>query len=198
MSLRIPWNEHEQAILLRALINVLNHKVERKYAIAEVSKQLRSLAIQQGLMIDDKFRNENGIALQMSKLEYAFTNGKSGMHVNNGWYFSIAEIYKNNKGKYKELLGGVVQMPLISEEKQKLDFVSWVKKSEQKNAENIMTFLVILGNQIHKKILKITDIQELDWLLNKISLKKDRRKKSYIEALKVYKNYLGYLKEESK
>lgn len=128
MSLRIPWNEHEQAILLRALINVLNHKVERKYAIAEVSKQLRSLAIQQGLMIDDKFRNENGIALQMSKLEYAFTNRKSGMHVNNGWYFSIAEIYKNNKGKYKELLGGVVQMPLISEEKQKLDFVSWVKK----------------------------------------------------------------------
>lgn len=198
MSLKIPWNEHEQAILLRSLINVLKHKVKRKYAIAEVSKQLRNLAMQQGLTIDDKFRNENGIALQMSKLEYAFTNGKSGMYVNSGWYFSIVEIYKNNKEKYKELLGGVVQMPLISEEKQKLDFVSWVKKSEQKNAENIMTFLVILGNQIHKKILKITDIQELDLLLNKISLKKNRRKESYIEALKVYKNYLLYLQEESK
>lgn len=180
MSLKIPWNEHEQAILLRSLINVLKHKVKRKYAIAEVSKQLRNLAMQQGLTIDDKFRNENGIALQMSKLEYAFTNGKSGMYVNSGWYFSIVEIYKNNKEKYKELLGGVVQMPLISEEKQKLDFVSWVKKSEQKNAENIMTFLVILGNQIHKKILKITDIQELDLLLNKISLKKTEEKKAIL------------------
>lgn len=70
MSLKIPWNEHEQAILLRSLINVLKHKVKRKYAIAEVSKQLRNLAMQQGLTIDDKFRNENGIALQMLRPDY--------------------------------------------------------------------------------------------------------------------------------
>ncbi|RGS71139.1 hypothetical protein DWX75_09250 [Mitsuokella sp. AF21-1AC] len=88
-------------------------------------------------------------------------------------------------------------MPLIPDEKQKNDFVSWIKKYNRKNAENIIIFLVILGNQIHQKILKITDIHELDLLLNKISLKKGKRKRSYVEALKVYKNYLNYLQEKS-
>ena len=30
MSTRIIWNEHEQAVLFQALIDVLNGKIERK------------------------------------------------------------------------------------------------------------------------------------------------------------------------
>ena len=44
MSIRIVWSEHEQAVLLQALIDVLNHKIERKQAISEVSKRLRKEA----------------------------------------------------------------------------------------------------------------------------------------------------------
>lgn len=39
------------------------------------------LAIQNGIDIDEKFRNENGIDLQMRKLKYVFTGGTSGLAV---------------------------------------------------------------------------------------------------------------------
>ena len=68
MSTRIVWNEHEQAVLLQALIDVLNGKTERKEAISEVSKRLRKEAESRGIKIDEKFRNENGISLQMNCL----------------------------------------------------------------------------------------------------------------------------------
>ena len=198
MSLRIPWNEHEEAVLLCNLIRVLEHKIERKAAVSEVSKQLRNLAERQDIAIDDKFRNENGIALQMSKLEYVFTSGKSGLRVDSGWYFSIVEIYKNNKEKYKKLLGGAIEMPLASDEKHKLDFIQWIKKNNQRQARYIIASLIILGKQIHTNILKITNVKELNSILNKVASNKNRRKKSYVDALREYKVYLQEIEKQNK
>lgn len=70
MSTRIVWDEHEQAVLLQALVDVLNHEIERKQAISEVSKRLREEAESRGIVIDEKFRNENGISLQMNCLDW--------------------------------------------------------------------------------------------------------------------------------
>lgn len=104
MSTRIVWNEHEQAVLLQALIDVLNHKTERKQVISEVSKKLRKEAESRGIEIDEKFRNENGISLQMNCLEYVYTGGKSGLHVTRGWYFDIVSKYQNDQDAFAELL----------------------------------------------------------------------------------------------
>ena len=104
MSTRIVWNEHEQAVLLQALIDVLNGKTERKEAISEVSKRLRKEAESSGIKIDEKFRNENGISLQMNCLEYAYTGGKSGLHVTRGWYFDIVNKYQNESFKLKGII----------------------------------------------------------------------------------------------
>ncbi len=98
-----PWSDQEAALLLRALIDVLQNKTNRKTAISVVSKTLRQLAVRKGMVIDEKFRNENGIALMMYKLEYVFTKGRSGLFVQNGWFFKIVDIYKN-KPKNFELL----------------------------------------------------------------------------------------------
>lgn len=65
--------------MLQALIDVLNHKIERKQAISEVSKRLRKEAELRGLEINVKVRNDNGISLQMNCLEYAYIDGKFGL-----------------------------------------------------------------------------------------------------------------------
>ena len=39
MSTRIVWDEHEQAVLLQALVDVLNHEIERKQAISEAREE---------------------------------------------------------------------------------------------------------------------------------------------------------------
>lgn len=98
-----PWSDQEAALLLRALIDVLQNKTNRKTAISVVSKTLRQLAVRKGMVIDEKFRNENGIALMMYKLEYVFTEGRSGLFVQNGWFFKIVDIYKNNPEQFENL-----------------------------------------------------------------------------------------------
>ena len=87
---------------------MLNHKIERKQAAKDVSKQLRQLAVEKGIAIDDKFRNENGIRLQVSCCEYAYINGKSGLHVDSGRYFNIVQTYRKNHEKYVKMLGDIM------------------------------------------------------------------------------------------
>ena len=140
MARRIEWDEHEQAVLLCALINVLEHKIERKQAIAEVSQQLRKRALLHGITIDDKFRNENGISLQMAKLEYSFTNGKSGFHVDNGWYFSIVDTYRNDCKKYKKLLGGITEGSATNSDKIKMNFIEWINNKNPEKQEGLSHF----------------------------------------------------------
>jgi hypothetical protein len=192
VAVRIQWDEHEQAVLLRALINVLDQKTERKTAICEVSEMLRNYATMRGIAIDDKYRNENGITLQMSKLEYAFTNGRSGLRVDSGWYFSIVQTYRNNYERYMELLGETMEAS-TSGTINHMDFSKWIKKNNPREAEKILASLIVLGNQKHTNILKNTDTKEIESLIDTIRSKKGGRKKRYIEALKLYRDYLYYV-----
>ncbi|MDD4637472.1 MAG: hypothetical protein PHV66_07690 [Bacteroidales bacterium] len=67
---------HEAAVLLQALIDILTGNIKREQAVSDVSKRLRQIALSHG--------NKNGENLQMNCLEYAFTDGKTGLHVTSG------------------------------------------------------------------------------------------------------------------
>ena len=79
MAIRIPWDDCEAAYLLYELIRVLNNEISRKEAIQLVSNTLRKRALKRGVEIDEVFRNINGITLQMSVMEYIYTDGKHGL-----------------------------------------------------------------------------------------------------------------------
>ncbi len=66
-------------ILLDALIAYLDGKITLKSLKTDVSSFLRKYALYRGIEIDDKFRNENGIAMQLWVMEYYFTGGKHGL-----------------------------------------------------------------------------------------------------------------------
>ena len=70
---RIPWDAYEAALLLRALMGVLDEKVPRTQAISETSRKLRQMAQNRNWKIDEKFRDEAGIHLKMMSLEAIFT-----------------------------------------------------------------------------------------------------------------------------
>lgn len=79
MAIRIPWSLTESVIVLDALISYLDGKVTLKSLKTDVSSFLRKYAVYRGIEIDDKFRNENGIAMQLWVMEYYFTGGKHGL-----------------------------------------------------------------------------------------------------------------------
>ena len=207
MAIRVEWDEHEQAILLCALIKVLNHELDRKQTVKTVSKQLRELAKDNGIVIDDKFRNENGIALQMSKLEYVYTKGASGLYVDAGWYFSIVSIYKNNYKKYMELLGEIMEASK-SDKAENMSFASWLEVSYPKQVKQIisslkaLSMLLLKSKVIRSNILKIKDVEEIASLIEKIRTNRGiniyigGKRAAYITALSAYKDYLQYLQNE--
>ena len=204
MSIRIVWSEHEQAVLLQALIDVLNHKIEKKQAISKVSKRLRKEAELRGLEIDVKFRNDNGISLQMNCLEYAYTDRKSGLHVTCGWYFDIVNTYRNDQDEFYKLLK---EARIVSEAsvKNKSAFQEWLERTmSNKDALDIIAELGALeillkkNGVISKRISEIDDSNEISLLIDNIKSNKGirihsrSRRHLFISGLSKYKKFLEY------
>lgn len=204
MSTRIVWDEHEQAVLLQALVDVLNHEIERKQAISEVSKRLREEAESRGIVIDEKFRNENGISLQMNCLEYAYTGGKTGLHVTRGWYFDIVNTYQNDQNVFVELLKGA-RIVAEASVNNKSTFQEWLEHTmSEKDSSTIIAELGVLevllkkDGVITKRILEIDDPNEASLLIDKIKsskgIKIHSRSRRYliISGLSKYKEFLEH------
>ena len=102
--MRILWDKYEAVILLDKLIDVLEGRISRKFAIEYVSKKLREYAVRRGLVIDEIYRNTNGIGLQMTHMEFIFTDGESGTDRKSKLFQEIVDLYKNDRKKYEEVL----------------------------------------------------------------------------------------------
>ena len=104
MALRIPWDIEEAVLMLDMLLKSIDGKLTRKEAIRQVSEKLRRRAVNRGITIDDIFRNENGIAFQMSALEVAYTGIKTKLKQPTKLFVETVNLYRNNRELYEEIL----------------------------------------------------------------------------------------------
>ena len=104
MALRIPWDIEEAVLMLDMLLKSLDGKLTRKEAIRQVSEKLRRRAVNRGITIDDIFRNENGIAFQMSALEVAYTGIKTKLNQPSKVFVDTVNLYKNHRKLYEKIL----------------------------------------------------------------------------------------------
>lgn len=79
MAERIGWDRDEIILLIDACDKVSSGQSLRAEEVQKLSKKLRQRAIEKGLRIDSLFRNENGISLQMNKMEYFLSNKRRGL-----------------------------------------------------------------------------------------------------------------------
>lgn len=107
---RTVWNKFEVALLMDAYQMVSKGKVVRKDAVSALSKRLRNRMIMNGIEISDKYRNENGIQLQMAALEYIITEGEKGMSSPNKLFEDIVDMYENCHDEYGKILGEAFEM----------------------------------------------------------------------------------------
>lgn len=66
---RVVWNKYEAALLVDTYEKVAKGELARKVAVAKLSKRLRYRKIKNGIEVNEKYRNENGIQLQLSIME---------------------------------------------------------------------------------------------------------------------------------
>ena len=104
MALRIPWDIEEAVLMLDMLLKSLDGKLTRKEAIRQVSEKLRRRAVNRGITIDDIFRNENGIAFQMSALEVAYTGIKTKLKQPSKLFVETVNLYRNHREFYEKIL----------------------------------------------------------------------------------------------
>ena len=78
-TLNIGWNKYEVVLLVDAYQRYLQEEWSRKDAVAILSKRLRARMQRLGSAVRETYRNENGISMQMSAIEYLFTDGQNGI-----------------------------------------------------------------------------------------------------------------------
>lgn len=104
MAVRIGWDKFEVALLIDACNQVLNKKIAKPEIVSRLSAALRNRAVEQGVEMDEIFRNENGISLQMAKMGYLLTEGKTGLPGASKLYAEIAELSKSDPANFAKLL----------------------------------------------------------------------------------------------
>lgn len=107
MAERIMWDKYEAAILLEAVLKIENNSESKGNAIERVSRQLRSMAQNRGLSIDDTYRNANGIekAINFAATKLAMRECKSFVITSDHGASRLAVI-KRKEEKYSTETGG--------------------------------------------------------------------------------------------
>lgn len=103
MSIRLGWDKHETTLLIDACIRA-DRGEQKKLVVQEVSLKLRQRAVSRGIEIDDVFRNENGIDLQMTKMEYLLTDGKKGLPGASKFFAEMVKLMRNAPQEYAAIL----------------------------------------------------------------------------------------------
>ncbi len=104
MKRQPSWDKYEVALLIDAYIRIQNGEASKLGALHEVSQKLRTKAINEGLVIDDTFRNINGMLWQIGFIDCAFKNSSYGTHMPSKMFQSIVNLYQNERTEFEKVL----------------------------------------------------------------------------------------------
>lgn len=81
---------------------------QKNELLHQLSDVLRKRAISNGLEIDERFRNFNGMKFQYALLRYLMTDGEQGLSGNVAKTITeMAEIYRSEPEKFEKILNRI-------------------------------------------------------------------------------------------
>ena len=154
MAKQRPWDKHEAAILLDAVIRVRSGELERKQAIVNVSEKLRRKAQIAGIEIDNIYRNDAGITFQMYSMESAYV-GHTLIKPATKLFLEIVDIMRNSRDEYEAILQEAIELTganKTSEEK----YLKWLSKkiSAAQMSELYIVYAQINDYFLEKRVLR--------------------------------------------
>lgn len=93
----------------------------RKQVVEDLSKKLRDLGRYRGHEVDAIFRDDIEIDLQMNKMGYLLTDGKSGLAGSARAFQDMARLYKGDKRAYEKILTEARELISIAEKINSID-----------------------------------------------------------------------------
>lgn len=140
MALRIKWDQYETALLIDTFWKIEEHPELRRDLIEKLSNDLRKKAINQGIVIDDTFRNVNGITMQLTPIAHAFFPERPSLS-SSAMFESIVKLYKEDRSAYELILKDAKKLAGYSEEDRvvKTDrqtrFTKWLAEKGKTDSE---------------------------------------------------------------
>ena len=80
MKRQPTWDKFEVALLVEAYLTIERDSTKKLDVLQELSNNLRKKASNEGMTIDDTFRNLNGMQWQLGFIKCAFNNSSVGNH----------------------------------------------------------------------------------------------------------------------
>lgn len=171
MAVGIMWDKYEAALLLTYCIKVEEKKISRLEAISTVSQILRYRAVCKGYEINDVFRNENGIDMQLSSMRNCYLGKKQGLTISKLFY-EIVALQKEDPDVFNQILQeGSEKMETSTWQ----EFLQWLRKKYPKREKETLYSLVMvntIGRKNHmmeSPLGDISDPEEIEGLIKSVT-----------------------------
>lgn len=203
------WDKYEVALLIEAYQNIKQGRVDRNTALVALSQNLRQIAINDGLEIDDTFRNLNGMQWQMGNIDRAFAGESPDVARYSQLFGEMVALYNENQAEFQAILteahSKIVGKKEASLDDRKQLFIEWLAgqnipfEAVIQNIEYVCEY-AIRRNITKKNVWDIDDSKEFNVIRVKISgnrLFKLMHGKEHRQFEKNGKLYSDFLKANS-
>ena len=126
------WDKYETALLIEGYFKILNGE-SRNEVVSDLSEKLRNIATLDGEIVSDTYRNENGIAWQLTYIKKAFGEEGNTEKAPPQIFKEIVELYKNDRDSFDILLqiahekcGDIIEQSNLAEQGSLVQSVSSV------------------------------------------------------------------------
>ena len=153
------WDIYEAVILLEGYLETLQGIQSKSQIIKRTSADLRRMAVNRGVEIDDVYRNENGISYQIQSMDSAFKGQK--VYVPTTKLFTDAvTLYRADNGRYQKILGEAKGMIGVDVPQKAVASLGSENKETADSAEADSKLVAVL-KQHYKYGFKYDSIREL-------------------------------------
>lgn len=101
---RIKWEREESVALMNLYFSSGAKLPVEQDEVANLSKVFSKRAHMLGYEIDEKYRNINGLNMQLACIHYVVTEGREGFYSASKMFYNTYDLYKNNKPIFDTIL----------------------------------------------------------------------------------------------
>lgn len=194
------WDIYETVILLEGYLETLQGIQSKSQIIKRISADLRRMAVNRGVEIDDVYRNENGVSYQIQSMDSAFKGQKVYVPATKLFTDAVA-LYRTDNEGYQKILGKAKGMITVKKNSREA-FLAWAKSAFSAQRckwleENILKMerFAVAAKMIFGSIFDVTDTAELEAVYRascKNKLFQIRHRKFVKNINEDFKEYIKY------
>ena len=128
-----PWDQYEVSLLIECYISVCENGFDLEVELEKLSARLQNMAICKGEVVDETYRNLNGMHWQYQFIKAAFADGNVGSRVPPKLFVEMVRLFQTDKVKFNVVLAEAHRLAGDERVKSMIStkdkFAEWISKA---------------------------------------------------------------------